>query len=56
MGSFILDRFNGQEVYSFEKGTITASHNGSKFTQWVYCNCAVEINYVGGLCYGNIKV
>lgn len=39
MGSFVLDRFNGQEVYSFEKGTITASHNGSKFTLWFSVEC-----------------
>jgi hypothetical protein len=42
MGNFVLDRFNGQEIYNFEKGTITATRNGDRITLWFSVECEGE--------------
>jgi len=39
MGHFILNRFNGQEVFNFAKGSITVTRNGDKFSLWLSVEC-----------------
>lgn len=42
MGNFILNRFNGQEIFSFAKGSITVTRKGSKYSLWLSVECEGE--------------
>lgn len=44
MGKFILNRFNGQEIYDFHNGTIAAVHNGNEFNLHFSVSCEGKLD------------